>query len=98
MRYVALFVIVAVVMLAAQVTGPSQMTFAPLGASTGCVAATTGDVLCAANDGFYISVAGGIFQKINTGSPTPATTITCTTAALTTGSSGSFTASGCTIK
>lgn len=90
-----LFIVVAVV---AQGTGPSQITLKPIAASTGCVADASGDVMCAASDGFYISVAGGVFQKIATGTAASPTTISCTTASLTAGTSGTFSASGCTLK
>lgn len=84
--------------LTAQTSGPSQITLKPIAASTGCVADASGDVMCAASDGFYISVAGGVFQKIATGTAASPTTISCTTASLTAGTSGTFSASGCTLK
>jgi len=83
----------------AQSVAPSQITLKPIAAVAGCVADTAGDTLCGASDGFYISVAGGSFQKLATGTiPPPATSIACTTASLSTGSTGSLTATGCTIK
>lgn len=84
--------------LIAQSTGPSQITLKPLAASTGCVADATGDVLCGASDGLYVSIAGGTFQKIGTGTIAPATTISCSTASLASGATGKFTASGCVLK
>jgi hypothetical protein len=93
-----LVVLAMAIVLSAQASGPSQMSFSPLGASTGCVAATTGDVLCAASDGFYISISGGTFQKVATGTVAPPTSLICTTASLSSGSTGSLTASGCTFK
>jgi hypothetical protein len=83
--------------LGAQTTGPSQMAFSPLGPAANCVAASGGNVLCAASDGFYISVAGGVFEKLGGTAPPPPspTKLTCTTASLSSGSSGSLTASGC---
>lgn len=87
--------------LMAQSAGPGQITLKPLATASGCASDTTGDVLCGAADGFYISIAGGTFQKVQTGTPIPPpspTTISCTTASLSTGTSGSFTASGCIIK
>jgi hypothetical protein len=93
-----LIVLALAIVLSAQTSGPSQMSFSPLGASTGCVAATTGDVLCAAMDGFYISISGGTFQKVATGTVTLPTSLICTTAMLSSGSTGNLTASGCTFK
>lgn len=94
MNRVIIVLLVLVVALAAQ-TVPSQITLTPLGPSTSCLSNSSGAVLCAATDGFYVSVAGSSFQKIVTGTvPVPAT-ITCTTASLSTGTTGSFTASGC---
>lgn len=88
-----------VVGLSSQTGSPSQITLKPTAASSACVADAGGDVLCAATDGFYVSAAGGPFQKVMTGSPAPpVTTITCTIATLSTGSTGNFTASGCTLK
>ena len=87
--------------LMAQTTGPGQITLKPLASASGCISDSTGAVLCAATDGFYISVAGGTFQKVNTGTPVPPpqpTSISCTTASLSTGSSGTLNASGCTFK
>lgn len=94
MNRVLIVILILVVALVAQTT-PSQITLTPLGLSSGCVASTTGAVLCAASDGFYVSIAGGTFQKIVVGTVSVPATITCTTASLSTGTSGSFTASGC---
>jgi len=94
---VALLVLAELII--AQTSSPSQITLKPIAAVAGCVADATGDTLCGASDGFYISVAGGSFQKLATGVvPPPATSISCTTASLSTGTSGNFTASGCTLK
>lgn len=97
MRNTLLIVLILVIALAAQTT-PSQLTLSPAGTSSGCVTSVSGDVLCAASDGFYVSIAGGPFQKINVGAITLPTTISCTTASLSTGTAGSLTASGCTFK
>lgn len=97
MRNALLVILVLVLALAAQTT-PSSITLSPVGASTGCVSNSSGDVLCAASDGFYVSVTGGPFQKINVGAVTLPTTLNCTTATLSTGTSGSLAASGCTFK
>jgi|SRR5580765_3069126 len=97
---IIMFTVVAA-QFVAQTVNNGQLTLKPTGASTGCVADSTGDVLCAAADGFYISVAGGSFQKIVAGTippPPSPTTISCTTASLATGSTGTFSASGCTLK
>jgi hypothetical protein len=87
-----------VVVMLAQTSGPSSLVLSPLGAVSNCASSSTGDVLCAATDGFYISVAGGTFQKVATGqgqTPPPTyTQLTCTTATL--GSNG-LNASGCTF-
>ncbi len=100
MRKTILLILVLVIALAAQApTG--QITVKPLGPSGSCVADPTGDVLCAVTDGFYISVAGGAFQKIVAGAippPPSPTSMACTVASLSTGTSGTFTASGCTFK
>lgn len=105
MRKIGILLILVAVALAAflvaQTVTNGQITLKPIGTSTGCVSDTTGDVLCAAADGFYISVAGGTFQKIVAGAippPPSPTKIDCTTASLTAGSTGTFSASGCTIK
>jgi hypothetical protein len=98
MRYVIVVLVLMAVMLVAQTATNGQITLKPLGASTGCVSDATGAVLCAATDGFYISVAGGAFAKVQTGTATQPTQITCTTAALSSGTTGGLTASGCTFK
>lgn len=100
MRNVALLLFVLVVALAAQTVSNGQITIKPAGAASGCVADPAGDVLCAGTDGFYISIAGGSFQKVATGTVAPPsyTSITCTSAMLSSGSTGNFTASGCTLK
>lgn len=94
MQRVLIVVLIMVVALVAQTT-PSQITLTPVGPSTGCVSSASGAVLCAASDGFYVSISGGTFQKIVVGTVGVPATITCTTASLSTGTSGSFTASGC---
>lgn len=97
MRNTLLVLLVLVVALAAQTT-PSQITLSPLGPSASCISSTTGAVLCAATDGFYVSIAGGAFQKVAVGTPASPTTISCTTASLSAGTGGTLTASGCTFK
>lgn len=97
MKRVVMVVLLLVIALAAQ-TIPSQMTLSPVAPSTGCVSSGAGDVLCAASDGFYVSITGGPFQKINVGAVTLPTTINCSTASLSTGTTGTLTASGCTFK
>ena len=98
---IAFLILVLVIALAAQ-TGPTgQIIIKPLGASSSCVADPTGDVLCAGSDGFYISVAGGAFEKVVAGTippPPSPTKLTCTTASLSSGSVGNLTASGCTFQ
>jgi len=98
-KLIVLFLLVAV-WLSAQATGPSQLSFSPLGASTSCVvSASTGSTLCAATDGFYISVAGGPLQKIATVQGQPAfTSFTCTSGGVTAGSTGGMSGGGCTFK
>jgi hypothetical protein len=98
-----LLIVVGLLTLAliAQTGAPSQITLKPISAAGGCVSDAAGGVLCAASDGFYISVAGGTFQKIVAGTippPPSPTKIDCTTASLTAGTSGTFSASGCTLK
>jgi hypothetical protein len=101
MKHIILLILVLVVALAAQTGNTGQIDIKPLGTSGSCVADPTGDVLCAGSDGFYVSIAGGPFQKIVAGAippPPSPTKISCTTAALSTGSSGTLTASGCTFQ
>ena len=97
MKPTILIVLLLTLALAAQ-TSPSQLTLSPIGPSASCVGSASGDVLCAATDGFYISIAGGAFQKVFVGTPASPTTISCSTASLSTGTSGTLTASGCTLK
>jgi hypothetical protein len=97
MKNILIVVLLLTVWMVAQTSGPSQLAFSPLGASTGCVTSANGSVLCAASDGFYISVSGGSFQKVAVVT-SAATQLTCTTATLATGSTGGLTASGCTLK
>jgi hypothetical protein len=97
MKKALLVALMLVAVLAAQTATNGQMTLKPLGASTGCISDATGAVLCAATDGFYISIAGGPFAKIQTAS-TNFTQLTCTTASLSAGASGTLAASGCTFK
>lgn len=101
MKKAGILLVIVAIALTAQTVSNGQINLKPIGASTGCIADATGDVLCAASDGFYISVSGGTFEKIVAGTippPPSPTKIDCTTASLTTGSSGSFSASGCTLK
>ena len=100
-KLILLGVIVLALALVAQTSDPSAITLSPLGPAANCVSSATGNVLCAANDGFYISVAGGTFQKVQAGlPPTPPspTSLSCTTASFTTGATGALVASGCTFK
>jgi len=97
MRNVAILILLLVLALAAQ-TSPSQIGLSPIGPAASCVANSASDVLCAASDGFYISIAGGAFQKIVSGTLVSPTTISCSTASLSTGTTGTFAASGCTLK
>ena len=93
-KKLTILIFLVVVALTAQTT-PSQLTLTPVGVSTGCISSTNGDVLCAASDGFYISITGGAFQKIATGAAAQPTQITCTSATL---SQTGLAASSCTFK
>lgn len=124
-KAIAITVVMAAIGLVAQSGlqfSPQFWAQTPVGPLTGCPTPVSGsNILCSVTDGYYVSVSGTAYLKINaaagvasfngrTGNvlPTPGdyaysdlknppSRVTCTTAQISAGGSGNFTASGCTI-